>query len=78
MSARGENFLAYLSLSGADFGRHHLIYRPGWNEALDRSEYPRDWTQDMLHVVARGGYRNDFLVGKAQGQTSPSKGDQMT
>lgn len=78
MTARGENFLAYLSSGVADFGRHHPDYRPGWNEALDRSENPRDWTQDMLRVAARGGFRNDFLAGKAQGQTSPSKGDQMT
>ncbi|GAA1317032.1 hypothetical protein OG887_44435 (plasmid) [Streptomyces sp. NBC_00053] len=78
MTARGENFLACLSPGDADFGRHHADCRPGWNEALDRSENPRDWTQDMLRVAARGGFRNDFLAGKAQGQISPGKGDQMT
>ncbi|MEU6016935.1 hypothetical protein ABZ826_23660 [Streptomyces sp. NPDC047515] len=58
--------------------RHHPDYRPGWNETWDGPGGPSDWTQDMLRVAERGGFRNDFLAGKAQEQTSPSKGDQVT
>ncbi|MFG2563334.1 hypothetical protein [Streptomyces sp. NPDC048496] len=58
--------------------RHHPGYRTGWNETWDRPEGPSDWTQDMLRIGERGGFRNDFLAGRAQEQTSPSKGDQVT
>ncbi|WP_331723385.1 hypothetical protein [Streptomyces atratus] len=57
---------------------HHPDYRHGWNGTLDSPDGPSDWTHDMLRVAARGGFRNDFLAGKAQGKTSPSKGDQVT
>ncbi|WP_030756457.1 hypothetical protein [Streptomyces sp. NRRL F-5135] len=58
--------------------RHHPEYKPGWNTELDRDSGPSDWQQDMLRVAARGGFRNDFLAERAQGQTSPSKGDRVT
>ncbi|MEV6165781.1 hypothetical protein AB0L71_28480 [Streptomyces sp. NPDC052052] len=58
--------------------RHHPAYRPGWNETWDQATGPSNWTQDMLRVAERGGFRNDFLAEQAQEQTSPSKGDQMT
>ncbi|MFC9620092.1 hypothetical protein ACFTXM_08870 [Streptomyces sp. NPDC056930] len=58
--------------------RHHPDYRPGWNGTLDCPTGPSDWTQDMLRVAEQGGFRNDFLAEQAQGQTSPSKGDQVT
>ncbi|WP_331746129.1 hypothetical protein OG936_40065 (plasmid) [Streptomyces sp. NBC_00846] len=58
--------------------RHHPDYRPGWNGTLDCPTGSSDWTQDMLRIAARGGFHNDFLAGQAQGQTSPSKGDQVT
>ncbi|MFB8037669.1 hypothetical protein ACFC5Z_33050, partial [Streptomyces sp. NPDC056004] len=58
--------------------RGHPDYRSGWNETLDSPGGLSDRMQDMLRVVGRGGFRNDFLAGQAQGQTSPSKGDQVT
>lgn len=58
--------------------RHHPDYRPGWNDTLDSPAGPSDWTQDMLRVAERGGFRNDFLAGAAQEQTSPRQGDQVT
>ncbi|KIF66259.1 hypothetical protein HY68_36750 [Streptomyces sp. AcH 505] len=58
--------------------RHHPDYRQGWNETVDGPAGPSDWTRDMIRVAELGGFRNDFLAGAAQGQTSPSKGDQVT
>ncbi|MFJ8852451.1 hypothetical protein [Streptomyces sp. NPDC102437] len=58
--------------------RRHPDYRSGWNETLDSPNGLSDRMQDMLRVVGRGGFRKDFLAGKAQGQTSPSRRDQVT
>ncbi|MET8746151.1 hypothetical protein [Streptomyces sp. NPDC004728] len=58
--------------------RRHPDYPSGCNETLDSPSSLSDRMQDMLRVAARGGFRNDFLAGTAQGQTSPSKGDQVT
>ena len=58
--------------------RHHPDYRPGWNDTVDGPDGPTWWSKDMLRVAERGGFRNDFLAGQAQEQTSPSKGGQVT
>ncbi|MGW8881892.1 hypothetical protein, partial [Streptomyces mirabilis] len=58
--------------------RRHPDCPSEWNETLDSPSSLSDRMQDMLRVAARGGFRNDFLAGRAQGQTSPGKGDQMT
>ncbi|MCX5115169.1 hypothetical protein OOK13_43360 [Streptomyces sp. NBC_00378] len=58
--------------------RRHPGHRSRWNETLGSPSGLSDRLQDMLRVAARGGFRNDFLAGEAQGQTSPSKGDQVT
>ncbi|MFF3787593.1 hypothetical protein [Streptomyces sp. NPDC001933] len=58
--------------------RRHPDYRSGCNETLDSPGGLSDRMQDILRAAGRDGFRNDFLAGKAQGQTSPSKGDQMT
>ncbi|MFE9461625.1 hypothetical protein [Streptomyces californicus] len=53
--------------------RHHPDYRPGWNETVDGPDGPTWWSRDMMRVAERGGFRNDFLAGQAQEQTSPGK-----
>lgn len=59
--------------------RSHPDYRAAWNDTLDNSHGPSWWQRDMLRIAERGGLHNDFLAGKSGGgQTSPSKGDQLT